>query len=188
MKNNQKEQSRKYAVVAALAADDKKAENIRIIDVGDASPITDYVILVTASSTPQINAVDDEIEVKLKEAGSRKLYGDGAKTDMWRVADYGGFIIHILNEESREFYALDKLFAFGKDIEWLPKKQAKTAAKKAAVKKPAAKKAAPKTSKAAVAKVKGASKKAVAKTVKAAAKTTVKKASAKKPAAKKSKK
>lgn len=166
--------------LAARLADDKKAENIKVIDLGGLSSLCDYILIATATSKPHLDAVEEEISKKLKEQGYYKLNRDGGDSSLWRVSDYGGFLAHIMTQEARDFYALDKIFSFGKEIEYKePVKKAvkkKAAAKKPSAKaKPAAKKAAPKKT--------AAKKPAVKKTVK---KTTAKKAAPKaKPAAKK---
>ena len=167
--------------LAARLADGKKAEDIKVIDLCGLSSLCDYILIVTATSKPHLDAVEEEISKKLKEQGYYKLNRDGGDSNLWRVSDYGGFLAHIMTQEARDFYALDKIFSFGKEIDFKePVKKAakKTAAKKAAAKKPAAKKTA--TAK------KTAAKKTTAKKAAPAKKATVKKPAAKKTAAKKS--
>ncbi len=173
--------------LAARLADSKKAENIKVIDLCGLSSLCDYILIVTATSKPHLDAVEEEISKKLKEQGFYKLNRDGGDSNLWRVSDYGGFLAHIMTQEARDFYALDKIFSFGKEIDFQePVKKAvkKTAAKKSAAKKPAAKKAASAK--------KTTVKKTAAKKAAPAKKAAVKKASApkkaaaaKKPAAKK---
>ena len=175
--------------LAARLADSKKAENIKVIDLGGLSSLCDYILIATATSKPHLDAVEEEISKKLKEQGFYKLNRDGSESNLWRVSDYGGFLAHIMTQEARDFYALDKIFSFGKEIDF--KKPVKKAVQKkpAAAKKPSAKKAtAPKTAakkpaaKKTAASKTTASKTAVKKTVKKAAKkTAVKKTAAKKP-------
>ena len=173
--------------LAARLADSKKAENIKVIDLCGLSSLCDYILIVTATSKPHLDAVEEEISKKLKEQGFYKLNRDGGDSNLWRVSDYGGFLAHIMTQEARDFYALDKIFSFGKEIDFQePVKKAvkKTAAKKSAAKKPVAKKAASAK--------KTTVKKTAAKKAAPAKKAAVKKASApkkaaaaKKPAAKK---
>ena len=137
--------------LAARLADEKKAENIKVIDLGGSSALCDYVLLMTATSKPHLEAVEEEISKKLKELGYYKTNRDGADSVLWRVSDYGGFLVHIMTAEARDFYALDKLFDSREVIDYTLKKPAvkkaakKTAAKKAAKKAPAKKTAAKKT-------------------------------------------
>ena len=155
--------TKELVCLAARIADDKKAENIKVIDLCGLSSLCDYILIVSATSKPHLDAVEEEISKKLKELGYYKANRDGGESNMWRVSDYGGFLAHIMTPEARDFYALDKIFSFGKEIDY--KKPVKKAVKKAPTKKAAAKKAPAKKT-----------------TVK---KTTVKKAATKKAAAKK---
>ena len=177
--------------LAARLADDKKAENIKVIDLCGLSSLCDFILIATANSKPHLDAVEEEISKKLKEKGYYKTNRDGAESNQWRVSDYGGFLAHIMTQEARDFYALDKIFSFGKEIDF--KKPVKKTVKKAAAKKTAAKttakkitvkKAAPKTT-AKKTTVKKAAPKTTAKKAAAAKKTSVKKTAAKKNTAKK---
>lgn len=169
--------TKELVCLAARLADEKKAENIKLLDLGGLSSLCDYVLIMTATSKPHLEAVEEEISKKLKEIGVYKTNRDGADSVQWRVSDYGGFLVHIMTQEARDYYALEKIFSFGKEVDY--KKPVKKAAKKTAAKKPAAKKA---TAKKNAAK-KPAAKKSPAK--KTADKKTVKKATAKKTTAKK---
>ena len=168
---------------AARLADEKKAENIKLLDLGGLSSLCDYVLIMTATSKPHLEAVEEEISKKLKEVGVYKTNRDGADSVQWRVSDYGAFLVHIMTQEARDFYALDKIFSFGSEVDFTqkPVKKAvkkapakKTAAKKTAVKKPITKKTtAKKITKKPAAKKTAAKKPAAKKT--AAKKTTAKK-------------
>ena len=169
--------TKELVCLAARLADDKKAENIKLIDLGGLSSLCDYILIVTATSKPHLEAVEEEISKKLKELGIYKTNRDGADSVQWRASDYGGFLVHIMTQDAREFYALDKIFSFGKEVDYTlkkpTKKPAKKTAQKAAKKAPAKKTAAKKVT---------AKKPAVKKT--AAKKTTAKKTAAKKTAKK----
>ena len=133
---------------AARLADEKKAENIQVIDLGGLSSLCDYVLLATATSKPHLDAIEEEISKKLKEKGYYKLNRDGKESNRWRVSDYGGFLAHIMTQEARDFYALEKIFSFGTLIDF-KKPVRKTAAKKSTAakttKKPATRKVSKKT-------------------------------------------
>lgn len=130
--------TKELVCLAARIADDKKAENIKVIDLCGLSSLCDYILIVSATSKPHLDAVEEEISKKLKELGYYKANRDGGESNMWRVSDYGGFLAHIMTPEARDFYALDKIFSFGKEIDY--KKPVKKAVKKAPAKKAAAKK------------------------------------------------
>lgn len=137
---------------AARLADEKKAENIRVIDLGGKSSLCEFILIATATSKPHLDAVEEEISRKLKEQGIYKLNRDGRESNLWRVSDYGGFLAHIMTQEARDFYGLDEIFHFGKEIDFtkpVKKTTKKAAAKtpKKVIKKPAKKPTAKKTAK-----------------------------------------
>ena len=135
---------------AARVADEKKAENIKVIDLKGLSSLCDYVLIMTVTSKPHLEAVEEEMSKKLKELGYYKTNRDGAERLQWSVSDYGSFLAHIMTQEARDFYALDKIFSFGEELDFskpIKKVSSKTTlkkTKKTAVKKTAAK-TAPKT-------------------------------------------
>lgn len=175
-------QQKDIAVLAARYADEKKAKNVKLLDLNGLSSLCDYIVLATVTSKPHLEAVEDEISTQLKKIGVYKLNRDGGESMIWRVSDYGSFLVHIMTQEARDFYALDKIFSFATELNYKkPKAAKKTAAKKVSAKKTAVKKS---VSKKAAAKKPAAKKTAAKKPAKTAAKKTTK--TAKKPAAKKS--
>lgn len=136
--------TKQLVCLAARLADEKKAENIKIIDLKGLSSLCDFVLIMTANSKPHLEAVEEEISKKLKEIGIYKTNRDGADSLQWRVSDYGAFLVHIMTQEARDFYALDKIFSFGQEIDFTKpvkkKTTKKTPAKKTSVKKTASKK------------------------------------------------
>lgn len=155
---------------AARLADDKKAENIKVIDLCGLSSLCDYILIATATSKPHLDAVEEEISKKLKEEGFYKSNRDGGDSNQWRVSDYGGFLVHVMTQEARDFYMLDKIFSFGKEINFLKpvKKTVKKAVKKTVKK--TVKKATKKTVKKAAKPAKKTAKKTVKKSTKKAVK------------------
>ena len=133
---------------AARLADEKKAENINLVDLGGLSSLCDYVLIMTATSKPHLEAIEEEISKKLKEVGVYKTNRDGADSLQWRVSDYGAFLVHIMTQEARDFYALDKIFSFGTAVDFtkpVKKAASKKSAKKAPAKKATVKKTVKKT-------------------------------------------
>lgn len=161
-------QNKEIVLLAARYADEKKAENIKVLDLQGLSSLCDYIILATVTSKPHLEAVEDEISTQLKKIGIYKTNRDGADSMIWRVSDYGSFLIHIMTPQARDFYALDKIFSFGKELDYKKKAAKKTASKKAPAKKTASKKKT--TVKKPAAKKKAAKKSATKKTVKKSAK------------------
>ena len=149
--------------------------NIKVIDLCGLSSLCDYILIATATSKPHLDAVEEEISKKLKEEGFYKSNRDGGDSNQWRVSDYGGFLVHVMTQEARDFYMLDKIFSFGKEINFLKpvKKTVKKAVKKTVKK--TVKKAVKKTVKKAAKPAKKTAKKTVKKTVKKSTKKAVKK-------------
>ena len=179
--------SRQLAQRCRDLADDKKAEDIVILDVRKISGITDYFVIASGSSEPHLRAVVEEIRDSIKtECGVAPGATDGALQTAWVVLDYFDVIVHVMRADERKRYDLESLW---KDAPRVRPEEPKAPEPKVAAKKSAkAPKAAKKASKAKVKAVKAEKPKAAAKkkaakaagTPKAsAAKTTPKKASAK---------
>lgn len=104
------DRARELAQVAAQAAADKKADDIRIIDVGDHMVITDIFLVASASNERQVLAIVDEIEEKLSAIGVKPARREGARGGRWVLLDYVDLVVHVQHAEEREFYALDRLW------------------------------------------------------------------------------
>ncbi|OGR76961.1 MAG: ribosome silencing factor [Elusimicrobia bacterium GWC2_64_44] len=183
---NPKSSFKQIAIAAARAGDSKKASPVTVFDLAGTSPLADYAVLMVVESAPQLDAVEEEVLVRLKQDGVYCLHKDGMRSRNWKVLDYGGTLVHVYDQKASEFYAIDKIYDKCKQVPWEDKPAAAPAPKAAeAVKeapKPAAQKAAVK--KAPVKKVavkKAPAKKAPAKKVPAKkAKPAAKKAAVKK--------
>ncbi len=97
--------------------DAKKAADIRAIDVGRQTSLGDYFVIASAGSLVQARALADEVEEKLSEMGVEPRRIEGYQTANWILLDYSDVIVHIFFEESRSFYALDKLWADGVQLD-----------------------------------------------------------------------
>ncbi|WP_018341264.1 ribosome silencing factor [Corynebacterium caspium] len=102
--------SRKMAAIAALAADEKKAENIAAIDVSDVMAIADAFLIASASSERQVKAIADEVEDELSKAGHEPRRKEGYRENRWVLLDYGGLIVHVQRTQERDYYGLDRLY------------------------------------------------------------------------------
>jgi ribosome-associated protein len=123
------------ACAAAEYADDKKAEDIVILDMREISPVTDYMVVCSANSLPHLRAVRDEIEDKFREDHQvRPLAGDRNLESGWLIQHYGDVMVHIFLPEKREYYSLEDLFNDATIVPWSPKPApaAKKAVKKRA--------------------------------------------------------
>jgi ribosome-associated protein len=90
--------------------DDKKGENILLLDVRRLSEVTDYYVVVSGTSTPHLKAMFDEVLQILKEEGSPCYRRTGDPASGWLVLDYVDVIIHMLTEEKRQYYAIEELW------------------------------------------------------------------------------
>jgi ribosome-associated protein len=138
---------KKIAITAALAGDSKKAHPVRVYDLAGKSPLADFAVLMQVESPPQLDAVEEEVLVQLKQQGVYCLHKDGMRSRNWKVLDYGGVLVHVYDGKAEEFYSITRVYADYKPVEWEEKPAAapeKPAANPPPVKKPAAKKTAAK--------------------------------------------
>lgn len=111
------------AKLCAKYADDKKAEDIVIMDLRDISPITDFFVICTANSSPHLRAVRDGVEDGMREDHAIKpLISDGNYESQWLIVHYGDVMVHVLQAEKREFYCLEELWGEAKRVKWKPGK------------------------------------------------------------------
>jgi len=121
--------SRKLALLCRELADNKKAEDILILDVRELSSVTDYFVIGSGSSEPHLRAIVDEITDKLRDDHDlRPKAVDGALQTSWVVLDYFDVIVHIMRQDVRERYDLETLWGDAPKVKLRAKK--KTAAKK----------------------------------------------------------
>lgn len=106
------------AVSIARAADERKAEQIQVLDVRKSSPVVDYIVIATALSRPHIEALEEKIVEALAEGGLRVHHRSRPQTDAWRVLDFGGVMVHLMSAEARELYALERLNDGAKEVSW----------------------------------------------------------------------
>ena len=108
---------KRMAGVAIRALEDKKAEDIRVIDISQVSVLADYFIIADGTNTSQIQALADEVEEKLGREGYPLRQMEGYDHANWVLLDFGDIIIHIFDKENRLFYDLERIWRDGKMIE-----------------------------------------------------------------------
>lgn len=102
---------REMAIIAARAADEKKATDIVVQNVGEVIGVTDYFIIITAANSRQVGAIIDEIEeAERKQAGIKPLHREETRDGSWELLDYGSIVVHVFQPETREFYRLEALW------------------------------------------------------------------------------
>ena len=103
--------SRKLALLCRELADNKKAEDIVILDVRELSSVTDYFVIASGTSEPHLRAIVDEITDRLREdRGLRPKAIDGTLQAAWVVLDYFDVIVHVMRQDVRERYDLETLW------------------------------------------------------------------------------
>jgi len=99
------------------ALDEKKADNIKIIDISKISVIADYFIIAGGLNLRQVKTLADNVEEKLGREGVVPKNIEGYQNANWILMDYGNIIVHIFNQEDRLFYDLERIWTDGKLIE-----------------------------------------------------------------------
>jgi len=111
--------ARTLAVVAARAADEKKAEDIAVIEVGPILGICDHFVICSAGNTRLVGAVAQEIEDHVTiELDRRPLSVEGLDENRWVLVDYGDVVIHVFLAEERTYYRLDRLYGDAPRVDW----------------------------------------------------------------------
>lgn len=108
--------SKEMAKIAYYALEEKKAVDIKIIEVGDITTIADYFIIANGTNTSQVQALVDSVDEALSKQGYEPKRVEGVRNSSWILMDYGDVIVHIFSEEDRLFYNLEKIWKNGKDI------------------------------------------------------------------------
>ena len=96
--------------IIVKALDDKRATDIDVLDISKLTSLGDYFIICTCSSGVQVRACSDEVEEKAKEKGFPPKHIEGYRGGNWILMDFGDTIVHIMERETREFYALERLW------------------------------------------------------------------------------
>lgn len=109
--------TKEFAVLAVEALEDKKAEDIAIIDISEVSVIADYFIIAGGNNKSQIQALSDVVDEKLGRAGLPLKQIEGYNNANWILLDFGDIIVHIFDKEDRLFYDLERIWCDGKKIE-----------------------------------------------------------------------
>lgn len=105
------------AKLAIEALEDKKAEDIKIIDISEVSVLADYFIIAGGNNSSQIQALCNNVEEKLGRAGHPCRQIEGYDTANWILMDLGDVIVHIFDKENRLLYDLERIWRDGKMIE-----------------------------------------------------------------------
>ena len=103
---------------AITACQDKKAEQITILELEKGSgAFTDYFVVCSGTNPRQVQAIADEVELRLEKGGMRATHIEGYKQAEWVLLDYVDFVVHVFSEKSRQYYDLERLWKSAKRLE-----------------------------------------------------------------------
>ena len=105
------------AQIACKAIDDKKGQDIKIIDIHNVSVIADYFVIASGTNSNQVQVIVDNVEEQLGRAGFEAKQIEGNRNSSWILMDYGDVIVHVFDEENRLFYDLERIWRDGKVLE-----------------------------------------------------------------------
>jgi len=92
------------------AVDDKKAFDVKVLDISQLTSIADYFVIASGNSHRQVMSISDEIEDKMKKSGYELYHKEGYRAGQWILLDYGDYIVHVFHKEDRQFYNLERLW------------------------------------------------------------------------------
>ncbi len=108
--------AREMAKIAYRALEEKKAEDIRVINIEQVSVLADYFLIASGTNRNQTQAMADNVEELLHKAGCQMRQMEGYQTANWILMDYGDIIVHIFDTENRLFYDLERIWRDGTSI------------------------------------------------------------------------
>ena len=104
-------------LTAVRAAEEKKALDIKVLDLTGVSSFTDFFVICTGSSAKQNQAISDEVAMRMKKRGELPLSVEGYGQAEWVLIDYGDIVVHALTPKARNYYDLERLWREGKPVE-----------------------------------------------------------------------
>lgn len=110
------EQAKKMVKTTYQALDEKKGEDIKIINLEGISVLADYFIIANGTNSSQVQALVDNVEEELHKAGYSLKQREGYSNGNWVLLDFGDIIVHIFDRENRLFYDLERIWRDGKEI------------------------------------------------------------------------
>lgn len=107
-----------YVRAAISAAQEKQAADVVLLDLENLGAFTDYFVVCTGFSSPQLEAICDEIEERLERIGIRRMHREGKPGSDWMLLDFGSLIVHVFTERARHFYDLERLWRAARRVEF----------------------------------------------------------------------
>ncbi|MDY4813704.1 MAG: ribosome silencing factor [Ruminococcus sp.] len=111
-------ETKEQARLIAKVLNDKKGIDVKVIKISDVSVLADYMVIATGTSSTHVKSLADEVEYQLDEAGFSVSHIEGHRGNGWILLDYIDIIVHIFDDDSREYYDLERLWQDGTVVEF----------------------------------------------------------------------
>lgn len=105
------------AILCARAAEDKKAEEVLVLDISKLSSFTDYFVICSGVGEPHIRAISENVINQMAQAGIRTLGAEGLLEAKWALIDFGDVVVHVFDGETRKYYDLERLWIHAEEVE-----------------------------------------------------------------------
>ena len=109
--------SKEMIEVAVQALDSKKGKDIRVLYTEEQTSLADYFVICTGTVNTHVKTLCDYAEYTMEQLGEPMLGREGHRGNSWELLDYGSVVVHVFTEEAREFYALERLWADGEQVD-----------------------------------------------------------------------
>ena len=109
--------AKEVAFEVTKALDEKKGMNIKLLRIDEVSSLADYFLICTGTSNTHVKTLCDYAEYTMEQLGEKMLGREGHRGNSWELLDYGSVVVHVFTEEAREFYALERLWADGEQVD-----------------------------------------------------------------------
>ena len=109
--------SKELTKLAVAALEDRKAEDVTVIDISEISPIADYFIIANGNNANQLTAMEDAVDEAMYTNGVHQKQVEGTGNSTWILMDYQDIIVHLFSKEDRQFYDLDRIWRDGKVVD-----------------------------------------------------------------------
>jgi ribosome-associated protein len=101
---------------AVSAAEDRQALDLKVLDLAEVSDFTDYFLICSGANDRQVQAIAEAVDEVLRAEKIRPLHQEGMNGGNWILLDYGDFIVHVFRDETRRFYALERLWGDAPEV------------------------------------------------------------------------
>ena len=105
------------ALTIAKALDDKKGQDIKVLETGALTTLADYFVLCTATSSTQVKAMSDACEEAMEKNGEQVHHIEGHRGGTWLLMDFSSVVVHVFTDEARKFYDLERLWGDAQEID-----------------------------------------------------------------------